>query len=144
MKRFFIATTIVLLVIFVLAVQNMPTSVNTTSLTIGKTEVNAEILNTHTERVRGLSGREKLESDNVLLFVFEEEDFHSIWMKDMNFPIDIIWLDTNLEIIHIEERVSPDTYPKVFYPSTKSLYVIETVSNFVLEHGIKIGDKVSF
>jgi uncharacterized membrane protein (UPF0127 family) len=45
-------------------------------------------------------------------------------------------------VVYIEENVSPQTYPKVFRPEEKSLYVIETVSNFIRDHRIKIGDRV--
>jgi len=49
-----------------------------------------------------------------MLFVFEEPKIRSFWMKDMSFPIDIIWVDEGLEIVGIEKRISPNTYPKTF------------------------------
>ena len=38
-----------------------------------------------------------------MLFIFSQPDFYPFWMKDMKFPIDIIWLDENLQIINIEK-----------------------------------------
>ena len=79
-----------------------------------------------------------------MIFEFPEEDFHSFWMKDMKFPIDIAWLDKNKKIIHIEKDVSPKTYPKIFNPAVLSLYALEISSGFLNKNNIKIGDFVAF
>lgn len=144
MKRFFIIITIIFSVLFVLVVQNPPVSKDFIPMTLGNVEVVGEVLDTYDKRVQGLSGRESLLQDHVLLFVFDDEDFHGIWMKNMNFSIDIMWVNRDLEIVHIEENVSPQTYPEVFRPKEKSLYVIETVSNFIQDYGIEIGDTITF
>ena len=94
------------------------------------------------ERERGLSGRESLEREKVMLFVFEEETYPGIWMKDMAFPIDIAWIDKNGAIVHIERNVSPKTFPKVFFPPAKSLYVLEANAGFFESHGLKVGSFV--
>jgi uncharacterized protein len=67
--------------------------------------------------------------------VFDREGYQGFWMKEMNFPIDIVWLNKDKKIVHIEHNVSPDTYPKIFNPNNefnneKSLYVLETNANF--------------
>lgn len=115
----------------------------TKTIKIGGVEFEAEILDTDEKRVKGLSGRESLERDKVMLFVFEKEGYPGIWMKDMAFPIDIAWADKNGAIVHIERNVSPNTYPKVFFPSAKSLYVLETNAGFFENYNFKIGDIVS-
>lgn len=109
----------------------------------------AKVAKTNDERIRGLSGRESLENNEALLFVFDKEDNYGIWMKDMNFSIDIAWLDKNKKIIYIENNVSPETFPKTFYPTnnefdSKTLYVLETNANFFLENNIKVGDFLNF
>ena len=100
------------------------------------------VLDEESERIQRLSGRESLEKDKVMLFVFEEETYPGIWMKDMAFPIDIAWADKNGVIVYIERNVSPKTFPKVFFPSRKSLYVLETNAGFFDSHGFKVGDLV--
>lgn len=119
------------------------------TIKINNTFLNVEIADTNQEKIKGLSGREGLSEDQGMLFVFEEEGSHGIWMKDMNFNIDIAWIDKNKKIIYIEKDVSPSTYPKVFYGSQKeepllSLYVLETKANFFEKVGIGIGDLVEF
>ena len=109
------------------------------TIKIGRGIFEAEILDTDEKRVRGLSGRESLEQEKVMLFVFEEESYPGIWMKDMAFPIDIAWVDKNGKIIHIEKDVSPKTFPKVFFPPAKSLYVLETNAGFFDSHNLGVG-----
>ncbi len=109
------------------------------TIKIGSTIFEAEILDDDNERERGLSGRGSLEKEKVMLFVFEEETYPGIWMKDMAFSIDIAWLDKNGAIVHIERNVSPKTFPKVFFPPAKSLYVLETNAGFFESHGFRVG-----
>lgn len=109
----------------------------------------SKVAKTNDERIRGLSGKESLGYNEALLFVFDKEDNYGIWMKDMNFSIDIAWLDKNKKIIYIENNVSPETFPKTFYPTNnefgvKALYVLETNANFFLENNIKVGDFLDF
>ena len=109
---------------------------------IGDLAVRVELAMTPAERMRGLSGRDEIGTDG-LLFVFPESDYHGIWMKDMRFPIDIIWIDEALTIIHIEHNVQPDTYPKVFRPRTPARYVLETNSHYVETFGYTVGQTVT-
>lgn len=114
------------------------------TLKIGEITLNIEIADTATKRERGLSGKTGLGESEGLLFVFEKEGYYGFWMKDMNFPIDIAWLDKNKKIIHIEKAVDPKTYPKTFNPSSPSLYVLETSAGFFARNNVKIGDLVAF
>ena len=101
-------------------------------------------VNTSATRTRGLSGTKKLPENSGMLFTFDEADKHGIWMKDMYFPIDIFWINENYMITHIQENVSPDTYPTVFYPKEKSLYVLETNAGFAEKYDLKSGNMLQF
>ena len=90
----------------------------------------------------GLSGRTTLENGQGMLFIFDKLDFYGMWMKDMNFPIDIIWINENLQIIDIKTQVLQKSYSEIFYPVQKALYVIEVNAGFSELNNIKIGDKV--
>jgi len=111
---------------------------------IGEVVLDIEVADTETERIKGLSEKEILEENEGLLFVFDKGGYYGIWMKEMNFPIDIAWFDENKKITHIENAVSPETYPKVFNSFTPSLYILETNANFFVNHKIKIGDVAEF
>ncbi len=93
-------------------------------------------------RQKGLSGRASLLPDEAMVFIFDFEDKHGFWMKDMNFPIDIAWLDAAQRLVAIEHNVSPASYPKTFYPAAPAKYVIETVSGTFASLDIHIGDMV--
>lgn len=91
---------------------------------------------------KGLSNHVPLEPDEGMFFVFEKVGNHGFWMKDMLFPIDIVWFDENLKVIHIEKSVSPKSYPKVFVPDRPAKYVLEVAEGQVSESNIKIGDTI--
>ena len=116
---------------------------------INDIEIPVEIVDTDDLRSLGLSGRDALPQDEGMLFVYEKPGLHSIWMKDMNFPIDIWWIgaeDSNagtLRIFDVEKNVSPETYPEIFEPSVQSLYVLEVNAGFADNVSINIGDEVS-
>jgi uncharacterized protein len=114
---------------------NMTISISNTTLRVG-------VADKFDERIRGLSGRKGLDKDEGLLFIFDKDEKYGIWMNEMNFIIDIIWLDRNGMVVHIEENISPNTYPKVFYPLIDAKYVLEVNSGFTRERGVKLGDFV--
>jgi len=127
------------LVVYQAKISKTSTFSNQSILTNGELVVPVEIVDDIASRVRGLSGRESLPEDSGMLFVFSELDFHGIWMKDMNFSLDIIWFDENLRVVNIKREATPESYPTVFRPTTKSLYVLEVNTGFAEKAGIKIG-----
>lgn len=99
------------------------------------------------EQSSGLAIKETMKENEGMLFVFDTPKKYSFWMKDMKFPIDIIWLNSNKKIVHIEDRLEPCLFllPCPSYtPNTDSLYVLEVVSNFTNKHDIRIGEQVFF
>ena len=89
----------------------------------------------------GLMNHNELEKDHGMLFIFEEEKIHSFWMKNMKFSIDIVWIDSNEYIVHIEKDLPPCEDNCVIYaPEKESKYVLEVESGFTDEHKINIGE----
>jgi uncharacterized membrane protein (UPF0127 family) len=114
----------------------------TKSMLIGGVAVQASIAKTWPERIKGLSKTLFLPENIVKFFIFESSGFHSIWMKDMNYAIDIIWVNEDSEIVYIVNNATPESYPENFSPDQPAMYVIETVSGFVIANNIKVGDIV--
>ncbi len=116
--------------------------------TVGQTHILVDYATTSLEWTTGLSGQKSLATNQGLLFVFDHPDYYGIWMKDMNFPIDVIWFDINKQIIYIKEDFLPSTYlqtvPQTVYPPSKVGYVLEVPVGFVKNNQIKIGDSISF
>lgn len=100
------------------------------------------IADTPYKRSKGLSVVDELNEDEGMFFVFEQSGIYPFWMKDMQFPIDIIWVDESMRIVYIHEYVIPEDYPHSYNPKQEALYVLETPSGFVETYGIAIGDTV--
>jgi uncharacterized membrane protein (UPF0127 family) len=90
--------------------------------------------------------RPSLPEDRGLLFLFDRLDFHSIWMKNCRFPIDIVWLDEQATVVHLEEAAPPcraEPCP-VYEPLRQALYVLEINAGQARREGVTIGSKLSF
>lgn len=111
----------------------------------GKT-VTAELAVTDDERARGLMFREKILPDQGMLFVFESEDTHSFWMKNTLVYLDMLWLDSQRRVIHIEANVPPckeDPCPS-YGPGVPARYVLELKGGAAAANGIKLQDQLQF
>lgn len=95
---------------------------------------------------KGLGGRESIEENQGMIFIFQVPDILEFWMKDMKFPIDIIWIKGD-EVIDI----SPDAQPepgvdlsqlKIYTPKKPADRVLEVKGGWAARNGLKIGDKV--
>ena len=107
---------------------------------LGGETLKLEIADTEILREQGLSGHKPLGMNEGMLFAFPEEGFHSFWMKDMTFPIDILWLDSDYHIMDVRERAQPSSYPEIFTPRMPSQYVLELPEGFFENHSLKIGN----
>jgi uncharacterized membrane protein (UPF0127 family) len=110
-----------------------------TVIHIGDTPIKVAIADTPEERAKGLSGTLP-EPPRSLLFVFETVDTWGIWMKDMQYPIDVLWIDANLRVVYLEENMQPASYPRVYKPDTPVRYVLELPAGFVEIHNLALGD----
>lgn len=117
---------------------------DTTVVQLGDTVIHARVAKTDAAQVKGLSGTTHLRDDQGMLFVFDASDDWSVWMKDMKYSIDVIWLDANKRVVDIEHNIPPDTYPEKFSPDAASRYIIEVKSGFAERYHVYIGSKVTF
>jgi uncharacterized membrane protein (UPF0127 family) len=111
-------------------------------MTIGNVEVLASVAQSWPDRIKGLSDTPYIPEQVVKLFVFDSPGFHSIWMKDMNYAIDIIWVDDAQKVVHVEKGAAPESYPAMFVPEIPAKYVIETAAGFVEKNTITVGSAV--
>ena len=82
-----------------------------------------------------------------MLFVFDTQGEQTFWMKDMKFPIDIIWIDSNKTVVHIEHNLPPcslEVLCPTYKPNEDSLYVLETIGGLAEKHDIAQGTRVEF
>jgi uncharacterized membrane protein (UPF0127 family) len=67
-------------------------------------------------------------------------------MKNMRFSIDILWLDRDKRIVHLEPRVPPcaaDPCPS-YVPDRPASFVLELQSGAAAQHGLKLYDRLDF
>lgn len=115
-----------------------------TSIKINDTAFNVELADNDEERARGLSGRAALANDKGMLFIFDQSLPWGFWMKDMNFPIDIVWIGDDFKIVHIENSVLPETFPESFAPVLPARFVLEINAGLMNAYKIEVGDEVVF
>lgn len=106
----------------------------TFSVTVAKTDKEKQI---------GLSSRKSLAKNSGMLFVFDEPDYYSFWMKNMNFPIDIIYINGDKvdTIINNAMPVAQGALP-IYQPSEKSDKVLEINAGLSNSYNIKSGTTV--
>lgn len=121
-----------------------PTTELTGTVTFGDTSIQVEVADTDAERTQGLSDRPSLADGEGLLFVFPEDTSPGFWMKDMHFPIDIIWISSSGVILGIEKNIAPETFPEAFFPPAPVRYVLEVPGGFSNAQRIEIGENATF
>lgn len=127
----------------IVAVESTP-GYKISTVQIGGVTITADVADTEEKRVLGLSGRDGLSTNQGMLFVFDSPGIYGFWMRDMNFSIDILWMDKNENIVDLVTNLSSATYPKVFEPKSESLYVLELPAGYIDAHNIKIGEHAQF
>lgn len=132
---------ILILFLFIFAYGLWISEKNTVYLPDGK-PIYAEVAKTPEERARGLMFRENLRENDGMFFVFESDGYHAIWMKNMRFSIDVLWLDSNLKVVHIERDVPQcrEEPCPIYSPSSPARYVLEVNAN--IAKSVKVGDKI--
>jgi len=137
MKKKIILASLIIVLIILFGSHQTPSVIST--LSINGVKIIVEIADTETTRAQGLSNRLSLTENAGLLFIFNRADYYSFWMKEMNFPIDIIWLDDNWRIVDITANASPQDFPQTYQPRAPARYVLEVNAGFIVTHDIVIG-----
>lgn len=114
------------------------------STLLGVRQFNYEIAENENARQKGLSGRPFIKNNQAMLFVFQKSDVYCFWMKDMRFPIDIIWVDSSKTIVGTTEQVLPSSYPKTFCSPNPVQYVFEISAGQVSAASVRPGQRINF
>ncbi len=119
-------------------------------VTIGDTSFLVEVADTPASQRQGLSGRESLAEGTGMLFVFDKERHLTFWMKEMNFPLDMVWIDASCTVVDISRDV-PIPEPgqtladlPTYGPETPARYVLEINAGASADAGFGPGDSVAF
>lgn len=106
-------------------------------ITIGDQKYKVEIADTPEKQEKGLMGRDSLPKDQGMLFVYEEPTDVKYWMKDTSIPLDIIFIDDDLEVISVKKG---EPMSEKFIEENDVQYVLEVNK----DSGIEEGDQLVF
>ena len=112
------------------------------TIMVDEVPIEVQIADTEPRRVRGLMFQDQLPMDQGMIFVFQEPGLYSLWMLNMQFPLDMIWFDLEGKIVHIEKDVPPCktaleiTTCQSIIPEGEAQYVLETTSGFIDQNNI--------
>lgn len=112
-----------------------------------KEQVLAQVADNPQAHLVGLFFAEELRPNQGMLFIYEEEDAHKIWTKNVHFPIDIIWMDRDRTILHLEENTAPcpEEPCPVYGPNDPfTLYILQVQAGFVEKKNLKVGESLVF
>jgi uncharacterized protein len=105
--------------------------------------IDIELAQDDLKRQQGLMYRDKLTENQGMLFVFEDEDVRSFWMKNTVLPLDMIFVNGRNEIVTIHKNTTP--YSEQSYASTKpAKYVVEVNGGYTDRHKIAAGDHIAW
>ena len=143
-KKYILITLALLLVILVIYSKKD----NSDKLPIdieGKT-VLVEVADSPKKQALGLMYRKKLDKDEGMLFIFADERAHSFWMKNTLITLDMIWLNSKKEVVHIEHSAPPcKESPCLTYSSQfPAMYVLELNGGWAIENDLGLGDTLAF
>jgi uncharacterized membrane protein (UPF0127 family) len=113
-------------------------------VTINGHRINVEIAYDDKAKTKGLSGRPCIGSNWGMLFDFSQDGQYAIWMKDMKFPIDVIWISSEHNVSAVEVNFTPSSYPEKRANQQPARYVLELKANQSKEFDINLGTLVHF
>ena len=105
---------------------------------------NVKIADTEQVREAGLSNIKSLEKNTGMFFIFDTPANQSFWMKDMLFPIDMIFINDKLQVVEIDSDLSPDSFPRIFGSEVLSQYVLEINAGEAKKYDLREGDQLIF
>ena len=140
MKKFW---WLLLLFFSLAACQNSRPVIN--SVLIGGQNIKLELADTNESRALGLGRRDWLAPDAGMLFIFSDYQVRNFWMKEMRFPLDIIWLKDNQIVGFVQNVPAPTSHQLIIYQSDQPVnYVLELKAGWLEKNQVQAGDKVEF
>lgn len=106
-------------------------------------QLDIEIADNDYEITQGLMFRKSMAENHGMLFIQGEERVQSFWMKNTHISLDIIFINSQYEIVSAQTYAKP--YSEESLPSTgPAIYILEVNAGSMEKWGLKAGDKVSF
>ena len=119
------------------------------TVTFKQTAFISEVASTETEKAKGLMYRQSLAKDRCMFFVYGEDGYHAIWMKNCLIALDVAWLDAEGRVLETAEQVPPcspmrgDDCP-TYGGAVPSRHFVEFASGTFKRLGLKKGDRLGW
>jgi len=134
-KIVYVTIVLAALLIFLISIENE--EIPTTRMCFDDICFDAWIANTDAKKESGLMNVGYLSGNQGMLFVFATEENYTFWMKDTLIPLDMVWINSKLEVVDITPAVPCTSDPcKLYYPTQNAMYVLEIAPG----SNVKIGD----
>ena len=111
--------------------------------------IQVEVADTPAARQRWLTFREdRLPLNTAIILVYDKPDLYSLWLLNIQFNIDLVWLDNKGNVVYIVKNAPPCKTPldasDCTYKNTRpAKYVVAATSGFIAKHNIDNGSKLS-
>lgn len=134
--------------LFLLATLNVPPRTANWRVNIGGASFDVRVADTDKTRAQGLSGARGLAENEGMLFLFIVPGTYGFWMKEMRFPIDIVWIRSGA-VAGYSENLPPttggelDENLKIYYPPGEIDAALEIPAGSVRKSGITEGQSVT-
>lgn len=152
MKKLILVYVILIIAVILLAVTRSGGNIlsmlpfrATATAEVDGAKINLIVVKSAKDSIKGLSGRKNLEQNRGMLFVFEKKDKYPFWMKGMNFPLDIIFID-DATVVDLYENVQPSKNSQnliIYRPEKPANFVLEVNSGEARKLKIKKGTKIT-
>jgi len=111
------------------------------------TELEAEVADTPEKLLFGLAFQEALPPNGGMIYIFEQAGAHRVTTKEYRFPVDLIWIDEQHQVVQLLEKVEPcrmDPCPWYGPPPMAVRYLIQAEAGFIKDKGVAIGDELKY
>ena len=108
--------------------------------------VHIEVATDDDTRAQGLMFRDRIPEGTGMLFVFAQSGDYPFWMKNTLVPLDMIWIDDQKRVVHVEASVPPckaDPCPS-YPPHAVAKYVLELGRGQAAKHRVVNGSTLTF
>jgi uncharacterized membrane protein (UPF0127 family) len=114
-----------------------------TKVTLNGQTFSVKVAKTDKEKQLGLSTTKKLDKNKGMLFLFDNADYYAFWMKNMKFPLDIIYISGGkvVYVVHNAPTPTGSSLP-IYQPTQKADKVLEINSGLSNTYNIKTGTQV--
>lgn len=105
-----------------------------------------ELAQNYWQRAKGLMFKKDMEENQGMLFVFPKSGLYNFWMKNVKFPLDLIWIDQEKKIVDLKLQQQPclSNPCSAIKPKVKAQYVLELKGGMASKTGMTVGSQLEF